>query len=318
MRHSKNSFPTLLCLTILACCTPQTDTKKTTKTKHTANPTSSTGIDTSNSDEIKELKRLLEQAKTAVTNDDWLTAKPLIRQGIRQTEQNRDLDMYHARFLLLKGEMALQKGDRLSARRYFTDAMAIFHVRKYDPGRFETFLALGRLEARSGDYSAAERQFSEAKSLEAKITDKSLKGCFLMEQGRLAARTMAHKKAAELYSQALLIFDALKNNRLRAETLLLLSAEEEMLGRLGSARQSLYRASKLFEDAGIPSGKVKAVHRLATYAEREQKYAKARQLYNEALALYEQLDQQTAATNVARHVSALPMADKDSKKKKSH
>ena len=315
MRRSKKSSRIFLCLVILACCTPHTDTKESKKTTSADN--ASPAVAESNSDEIKELKRLEEEARKAVMNENWPDAKQLIRQGLRQTEQNRDLDLHQARFLLLKGEAALHHGDRLNARRYFSDAMAIFHVRKNEPGRFETFLALGRLEARSGDYAAAERQFSEAKSLEAKITDKSLKGRFLVEQGRLAARTVDHKKAAEFFTKALLLFDALKNNRMRAETLLLLSAEEEMLGRLGSARQSLYRASKLFETAGFPSGKVKAVHRLATYAEREKKYAMARRLYNEALALYEQLDQQTAATNVARHLSALPTVDKDSQKKKS-
>ncbi len=314
MTRSKTSTKPMLLSVALVCCSPQPSAKPTEPEQPSAPVVAA---DTpQNPEELKELKRLEEEAKQATDDGDWISAKQLIQEGLQKTEQSRDLDMQHARFLLLNGEMALHQGDRIGARRHLTDAMAIFHVRKNDPGRFETFMVLGRLEARSGDYAAAARQFDEAKILEPKVTNKTLKGRFLMEQGRLAAHTMDHKKAADLYAEALLIFDALKNNRLRAETLLLLAQEEEMLGRIGSAKQSLHRASKLFAEADNLTGKVKAVHRLATYAEREKQYAVARRLFNEALSLYEQLDQQTAATSVARHLSALPQPDKGGKKKK--
>ena len=264
----------------------------------------------------KELDRLEADAKAAVTAGDWVTAKQLIQQGIESTEPNRDLDLIMARFLLLKGEVSLNVGDHPNARRYFTDAMAVFHVRKNDPGRFETFIALGRLEEQRGDYAAAERQFEEAETLKPKIVDKALLGKFLVAKGRLAARQMDHNKAAENYTEALQIFDTIKDNTLRAETLLLLAQEEEMLGRLGSSTQSLQRAAKLFGDADNLDGKVRAVHRLATYAEREKKYASARRLFNEALEIYRKLDQQTAATSVERHLSALPVPENDTKKKK--
>jgi tetratricopeptide (TPR) repeat protein len=308
------TFP-LIAGTLLGC-NPQTQVLE--EANHASKKGSAEKADEPAVDQtqMKELNRLEEEAETAVTNKDWITAKQLVRQGIEESEKSRDLDTVTARFLLLKGEIALQTGDQTSARRYFTDAMAIFHVRKNDPGRFETFMALGRLEARSGDYAAAERQFQEAGALKPKVQNKALLAKFLVDQGHLAARQMAHKRAAALYTEALTIFDAIKDNRLRAETLLLLAAEEDMLGRLGSSKQSLNRAAKLFQDAEDLDGKVRAVHRLATYAEREKKYAVARRLFTEALELYQKLDQQTAATSVERHLSALPVPENDSKKKK--
>jgi tetratricopeptide (TPR) repeat protein len=268
-----------------------------------------------NHSEKKVLDKLQADISECFRTKDWPAAERAIREGLNKTEGRPGLEITNAHFLMFRGDAALELGNEPDARRYFTDAMAVFHVHRNEEGRFEAFTALGRLEARRGDYAAAERQFEQAEALKEKLANRSLEGKFLIEKGRLASRQMKGTEASGFFQEALTIFDTAKDKQSMAEVLVLLAQEDDMLDRLSAARRGLERAAVLFDEIKDMDGKARAIHRLATFAEREKQTAKAVRLYGEAAALYESLGRRSAAANVERHLSTLKSADEDSPKK---
>jgi tetratricopeptide (TPR) repeat protein len=265
--------------------------------------------------EKKMLERLQSQAREYIRTSNWAAADRTVSKGLKKTQDRIGLEITNAHFLMLRGNAALAMGNESDARRYFTDALAVFHVHKNEEGRFEAFTALGRLEARRGDYAAAERQFDQAEALKPKLRDRKLAGKFLMEKGRLASREMKRTDSVRLFQEAIEIFEAAKDKRAAAEVLVLLAQEEDFSNHMSTARRSLERAATLFGEVDDPAGKVHAIHRLATYAEREKQTAKAARLYSEAAELYRQLGRRSAAAGVERHLNTLSTGDKSSKKK---
>ncbi len=261
----------------------------------------------------KELDELLQDIDVALEAGDWTRSRQLVNRGISLTSDKRGLELANAQMLLRLGKLEQQTGNETDARRHYTDAMAIFHVHKSDTGRFETFLATGQLETRRGDYVAAARNFEQANSLIPKLKDRSLVGRFQLAIAQLASRQVQHKKAFDAYKEAIDIFAALKDKQAQANTLILLAAEEDALGRLPGSRRSIERAVRLFDEEDNLEGKVRGMHRLATYAERERQYKKAKKLLEDVCELYQQLDMQGAAANVRRHLNALPVQENDKK-----
>jgi hypothetical protein len=264
----------------------------------------------------KELSRIEQEARDAIDKKAWPGARQIIGEGLRLSEDQRGLELEAAKLLLLLGDVERESGNEVEARRHYTDAMAVFHVNKDDRGRFETLLSTSQLEARRGDYSAAERELSEAETYIPKLKDRKLVGQFKMVKGWLASRQVKHQEAYDTFLEAIQIFEAGKDYASRAEALLLLAAEEDALGQLEASKRSLEKALSTFNEKEDLDGKVRALHRLATYAERERKFGKARQLFKEVLTLYEQLDQKSTAANVRQHLNALPVPESESKKKK--
>jgi tetratricopeptide (TPR) repeat protein len=264
---------------------------------------------------LKELKRIEQEVRDAVAVKDWTSARQIIESGLKLSENRIGLELQVAELLLLRGDVERETGNEMEASRYYTDAMAVFHVQKSDRGRFETLLGKSQLEASRGDYAAATRELEEAATYLPKLKDRTLVGKYKMIEGRLVSRQVKHQEAYDALLEAIQIFEASKDHTSRAEALLLLAAEEDMLGQFSASKQSLDKALALFSDKEDLDGKVRALHRLAAYAEREKKYAKARQLLKEVLELYEQLDQKSAAANVRRHLNSLPMPESGKKKK---
>jgi tetratricopeptide (TPR) repeat protein len=264
----------------------------------------------------KELERIEQEARETLHAKDWGGARQIIRSGLKMSKDQRGFEIQNARLLLLLGDVERETGNEMEARRHYTDAMAIFHVQKNDVGRFETLLSKCQLEARQGDYAAATREISQAEAFLPKLKDRRHVGRFKMVQGHLASRQVEPKEASEAYMEAIRIFEAAKDHEARAEVLLLLAAEEDRLGQLADSKRSIEKALAIFNEKENLDGKVRALHRLATYAEREHKWAKARKLYKDVFELYEQLDQRSDAANVSRHLNALPVQEKDKKKKK--
>ncbi len=264
----------------------------------------------------KELERIEQEAQEAIANKDWGSARQIVRSGLKISEDRSGLEIQNARLLLLLGDIERETNNEMEARRNYTDAMAIFHVQKNDVGRFETLLSKCQLEAREGDYAAAERELTQAETFIPKLKDRHYIGRYKMVEGHLASRKVEPKAASEAYVEAIRIFEAVKDHDARAEALLLLAAEEDRLGQLPDSKRSIEKALAIFNEKENLDGKVRALHRLATYAEREHKWAKARKLYQDVLELYDQLDQRSAATNVGLHLNALPVQEKDKKKKK--
>jgi hypothetical protein len=179
-------------------------------------------------------------------------------------------------------------------------------VHKYAKGSFEAFLAMAMLEARRGDYVAAERQLAEAEALLPSLNDSVQKGIFKLHTGRLASRRLKNKEAYDDFLEARRIFEEADNKAAVAESLLLLANEEDALDRGAECTRSLEKALKIYRLLEDPAGEVRTLHRLAGLAERDEKYNRARQLLKEVLALYDKLDQQSAAAKVRRHLNALP------------
>jgi hypothetical protein len=99
----------------------------------------------------EEIDRLSLEVGEAMDVQDWPRARQLIGQGLELVSGKPGLERHNAGLLLKLGDIERETGNEPEARRHYTDAMAIFHVHKNHPGRFETFLAMGRLEARRGD-----------------------------------------------------------------------------------------------------------------------------------------------------------------------
>lgn len=303
---------TIVALIILAACTPPRGESVSEKaTPSVKGPESNE--ETGNEALKKELEELIQDIDAALGSQDWTRSRQLINRGISLTSDKRGLELDNANMLLRLGKLEQQTANETEARRHFTDAMAMFHVHKSDMGRFETFVAMGQLETRRGDYVAAARNFEQASSLIPKMKDRSLVGRFKMAIAQLASRQVKHQEAFEAYKEAIDIFAVLKDKESQADALMLLAAEEDALGRLPGSRRSIERAVHLFGEADNLEGKVRGVHRLATYAERERQYKKAKKLYEEVYELYQQLDMQGAAANVRRHLNALP-AEESGKK----
>ncbi len=269
-----------------------------------------------NKSEKHVLDNLLADARRGLHESDWTTATRAVDEGLKKTEDRVGLEIVNAHFLMLKGDIALDKNNEPDARRYFTDAMALFHVHKNEEGRFEAFTALGRLEARRGDYAAAERQFDQAEALRKNFVNPALIGEYLVAKGRLASRQMKRADSVRCFQEAITVFEKAKDKKSTAETLILLSFEDDQSDRLSAARRDLERAAALFEEVKDMRGKVRAIHRLAGFAEREKQIAKASRLYSEAAALYRSLGQDTAAAGVEMHLATLTPAEDSSKKKK--
>lgn len=262
----------------------------------------------------KELERLRQEAAAAVDEKDWPQARQSVKAGLALIGEGAGFEVEKAELLRLLGDAERETGAEMAARRHYTDAMALFHVQKNDPGRFETLLSKTLLEARRGDYSAADRELSQAEEFLAKLKERKYIAQYKIIEGRLASRKVDHQAAYDAIMEAIRIFEANKDHASRADALLLLAAEEDKLGMLPASRRSLNKALSLFEEQEDLDGKVRALHRLATYAEREKKYAKARKLLGQVEALYDQLDRQSDAANVRLHLNALPVPEKKDKK----
>ena len=274
----------------------------------------------SNDDEVtasdkKVLDRLLTDAREGIRVKDWTAANRAINEGLHKTEGRRGLEITNAQFVLLRGTAALEQGSEPDARRFFADALAIFHVNKNTQGRFEAFTSLGRLEERRGDYAAAERQFDQAETLRKDVSNRAAVGEYLLAKGRLASRQMKRTEASAFYQEALKIFETAEDKRSMAEALLMIAWEDDQSDRAGAAKRDLERASALFGEIKDTDGKVRAVHRLAVLAERDKQNAKAARLYTEAAELYETLGRRSDASAVERHLSTLSTGEDKSKKK---
>jgi tetratricopeptide (TPR) repeat protein len=263
--------------------------------------------------EKKALDQVMSEAREALRDEDLSTAGRKIADGLEKTENRPGLEILNAQFLLLRGDAAFQEGIEPDARRYYADAMAVFHVHKNDEGSFKTFTALGRLETGRGDFAAAERQFEQAEALKPKIDSRTIVADFLIEKGRLASRKMKSDESVPLYQEAMSVFEAQKDKRKMAEILVMLAQDEDFADRMGEARRALERAVALFDETKDLKGKARALHKLATFAEREQQNAKAERLYSEALTIYESLGNRSAAVNIARRLSTLKSAEPESK-----
>ncbi len=145
------------------------------------------------------------------------------------------------------------------------------------------------------------------------MTDRTVVAEYLVEKGRLASRKMKPDQSIPLFQEAVSIFEVQKDKRRIAETLVLIAQDQDFADRLSDARRALERAVVLFDESKDLKGKARALHKLATYAEREQQTAKAERLYNEALALYESLGNRSAAVNIERRLSAIKSAEPSSK-----
>lgn len=295
-----------------ACAPPQETPSQKEKTAgiHAVDP-----APVLNNSEKHVLDGLLESARESIRVSDWPAATRAITDGLKKTDNRPGLEIVNAHFLMLRGDIGLEMGNEPDARRYFTDAMAVFHVHKNEAGRFAAFTALGRLEARRGDYAAAERQFDQAETLRKNLTNQALAANYLVEKGRLASRQMKRTDSIRFFQEALSLFEVAKDKRSSAEVLVLLSFEEDQTDQSVAARRNLERAVALFDETKDMQGKVRAIHRLATYAEREKQTAKAARLYAEAAALYRSLGQETAAANVDMHLATLSPPEDNSKKK---
>ena len=120
------------------------------------------------------------------------------------------------------------------------------------------------------------------------------------------ARHVRHEEAAKAFLEAAKIFAIVKDNGARAESLLLLAAEEDSLGKDGESRRSLDKARSIFHEAGDKKGEAHAIHKLATLAERDKKWKRARSLLGKARELYLELDRVSDAAKVLQHINALP------------
>ncbi|MDJ0762021.1 MAG: tetratricopeptide repeat protein [Myxococcota bacterium] len=253
------------------------------------------------------LERISTNAAAFIRKEELTKARQEISAGLNLISRDEtDLETHKARLLLQLGTVEREEGREVEARRHYADAMAIFHVQKDTTGRFETYLAQGQLEAQLGDYPAAARQYDAAEALLEAVSSPTLNGMYHLHRGRLASRKVDRDTAKSRFLNAVKLFEETGEKRLVAETMLMLAAEEDAVGRTSASRHYLDRALGIFNDIEELQGQAHATHRLAALAEREKKYKKARQLLKKVLKLYEALDQNTAATKVERHLSALP------------
>ena len=262
-----------------------------------------------------ELKGLEADIAAALKDRDWSLAKRVIGIGVEKANAGgNEFETMRARFLLQKGNLLRDKSDEVAARRNYADAMAIFRVHGDQVGRFEVHLAQCQLEEILGDYAAASRDLAQAEVLLSQNEDANLKGAFLIRSGRLAFRQVKYDEAYEAFLEAVRIFAQAKDRMAQADALVLLSDVEDHKGETSQCRRSLGKALAIFKKSGNKDGEVRALHKLATLAERDKKYRSARTLLQKAYKLYKELDRPSDATKVQQHINALPEPGKKKKK----
>jgi hypothetical protein len=256
---------------------------------------------------VKLFESLEQQAEKALDGEELVQARQLVDKGLHRTQKaGRKYELYEARFALLKGKLEHLQGSTGEARRFFGDAMAIFRIRKNMPGTFEVRLAQATLEETGGDFAAAQRELDEAKKLLPKIESINLKVEFTFKQAELFASQMKHQDAARLFLEAAEQFHANKNQSREADAYVALAACEEAQEKPLQSKNILNKAYKIYLAAKDKEGAVKALHRLAQFSVREEKYKTAREQFKQVEALYLQLGRQSDATKVNQHISALP------------
>jgi tetratricopeptide (TPR) repeat protein len=282
-----------------------------------------TGSSALDNREKKELAQKLQHEFDALEADilaalkdrDWPLANRKIALGVEKTSAaGYQFEIMRARFLLQKGNLLRDQGDEVAARRNYADAMAIFRVHGSQVGRFEVHLAQCQLEEFLGAYAAASRDLAEARVLLSKTDDVNLKAAFLIRSGRLAFRQVKYDEAFEAFLEASRIYAQAKDRTAQADALVLLSDVEDAKGDASQCRRSLEKALAIFEKSGNKGGEVRALHKLATLAERDKRYRKARALFNKVYVLYEELDRPSDATKILQHINALPERGKKKKK----
>ncbi len=262
-----------------------------------------------------ELDALEADLSAALKDRDWPLANRVIGIGGEKTSAaGYEFETMRARFLLQKGNLLRDQDDEVVARRNYADAMAIFRVHGDPVGRFEVHLAQCQLEEILGDYAAASRDLAEAEVLLSKIDDVNLKGAFLIRSGRLAFRQVKHDEAFEAFLEAVRIYAQAKDRIAQADALVLLSDVEDHMGDTSQCRRSLEKALAIFKKSGNKDGEVRALHKLATLAERDKRYRRARTLFQKAHDLYKELDRPSDATKVQQHINALPELGKKKKR----
>ena len=277
------------------------------------NPESDTqGADTGEEEKLDDtlvnlFVSLEQKAVDALGAEEYVMAKQLIDRGLQKTQKaGRKYELYEARFSLLKGKLEHLKGSSTEARRFFGDAMAVFRIRKNMPGTFEVRLAQATLEEGGGDFAAAQRELDEAEKLLSQIDSANLKVEFTFKQAELYASQMKHQDAARLFLEAAEQFHTNKNASREADAYVALAGCEEALEKPQESKNSLNKAYKIYLAAQNKEGAVKALHRLAQFAVREEKYKTAREQFKQVETLYLELGRQSDATKVNQHIAALP------------
>lgn len=259
---------------------------------------------------VGELERIVERGREAFAARDWPQARRLAELGMRKAKDDeRAYEEQRGMLLLLLADVERESGREVEARRHYADAMAIFRVEEDDLRRVRVHLAQSRLEAMLGDYPAAERQLTEARSLMEGVDDPVLKGELLLHSGMVASRRLRHEEAMKAFYEAAKIFDVAGREQQRAEAMLQLASEEDALGKTHQCRRSLDKALEAFRELGDRSGEVRALHRLAAMAEREGRYRRARSILGKVRELYEKLDRRSEAVKVEQHINSLPEND---------
>lgn len=273
------------------------------------------GDETTDTGEVEQLDDSLvnlfgsleKQAIEALDAEELVRARQLTDNGLHKTQKaGRKYELYEARFSLLKGKLEQIKGSTGEARRFFGDAMAVFRIRKNIPGTFEVRLAQATLEESGGDFAAAQRELDEAEKLLSQIDSANLKVEFTFKQAELFASQMKQQEAARLFLDAAEQFHANKNLSREADAYVALATCEEALEKPQESKNSLNKAYKIYLAAKDTEGAVKALHRLAQFSVREEKYKTAREQFKQVETLYLQLGRQSDATKVNQHIAALP------------
>lgn len=253
------------------------------------------------------LELLAKEAQAALDAGDAREAGRLVGRGLAEAAAGGEArEAAKGRFLRIRGDLARDEGRTIDARRDYADAMAIFRVEGVDPGRFEVFVSQAQLEEIQGDTAAAERELAEAATLLPRVGDDALRGAYHRQVGRLAFVHARYPEACAAYAEAAKSFSSAKERRQHAETLLLLAVAQDEGGDAPLARRTLDKSLATFVELGDKGGEVRALHRLARFAERDGQTGKARTLLTKVLALYEELGRRSDAAKVARHLESLP------------
>ena len=254
-----------------------------------------------------ELKALEADIVAALKDREGPLANRMMGIGVETASAGgNEFETMRARFLLQKGNLLRDKSDEVAARRNYADAMAIFRVHGDQVGRFEVHLAQCQLEEIRGAYATASRDLAQAELLLSQNEDTNLKGAFLIRSGRLAFRQVKYDEAYEAFLEAVRIYAQAKDRIAQGDALVLLSDVEDHKGDASQCRRSLEKALAIFKKSGNKDGEVRALHKLATLAERDKKYRRARTLLQKAHEIYKELDRSSDATKVQQHINALP------------
>lgn len=307
------SIVALLHLLVWGCNDPAAQPPATPKPAPPSSPSDSTGGEEAAKQLLTQLEELEKEARDAVEKQNWTGGRQAIRKGLELAKTSSAFDINKASFLLEMGNIERQQGREGEARRYYADAMAIFHVHKNAEGRFRTYLALGQLELRLGDYPAATRQFKEANTLLAELDKPTFPGVYKMHIGHLASRQLKHAEAQKDFIEAYEIFEAANDKNTMAELLLLLAKEDDAQDQIPACRRRLESALRFFRELKNLDGEARTLHKMAALLEREQKFRQSRKILVKVHELYKTLDLTAAALAVQRHIDALPEETKDKK-----